>query len=39
MTETVESVGKDGLKVITTALHIFKKLKERIIMLKRNMGI
>lgn len=35
MTVTIESVDKDRLKVIITVLHIFKKLKEKIIILKK----
>lgn len=39
VTETIESIGKDRLKAIITELHIFKKIKERIKMLKRDMEI
>lgn len=39
MTETIKSVGKDRLKVIITILHVLKKVRERMIMLKRDMEI
>lgn len=37
MTQVTESVDKDIKTIITTVLHIFKKLEERLTMLSRDM--